>query len=216
MMSGKDWTNYQFEVIPANSSYVAANRNSIGVKFLETDMDYLFYWDYDNGLFPEAFDMFMDVMENNKDVNILSGMYFRKDPSYQLVCGIMDDQCMGSYRIDPMMFIGGGLTNLTTVAGSVKGMLGAGCLMLRREVIEKLPFPWFESGMVISELKGRWVHTTEDTFFCELAQEHGYDVYMDTRIRSPHYAGGNCFPGEWRQFGDGVGDPVIKEFERKP
>lgn len=198
MMSGRDWSDYEFTVLNHSSIYVDVNRNNIIHQFKKTDADFLFYWDYDNGLFPEAFDLYMEDMQN-PDVNILSGLYYRKGDAMRTICGIAF-QDMDAYTVDSYMFVSGGLLDLTTYAGATKGMVGAGCLMIRREVFDTLPYPWFKTEHFPSYYMGKWGFTTEDTVFCELAQEHGYHIHLDTRIRSAHWDRGDCYPDDWRQY----------------
>jgi len=74
--------------------------------------------------------------------------------------------------------------------------------MIRREVFEKVEYPWFRTKMSHVQALGKWGFSTEDTIFCELAQEAGYHIHLDTDIKSPHYYADNCWPDEWRQFGE--------------
>lgn len=211
MLSGHDWRDYEFEPLFQNGIYIEHNRNIVAWNFLhQTDSDYLFFWDYDNGLLPDAFDLFMEDMED-PDVNIVSGLYYRKEPDMRSVAGLkLHDHDF--YVADQFMFLSGGLIDLTTHGGSRAGMLGTGCMMLRRRVFEEIPYPWFKTAYKHSpgyETKdGRPLFGTEDTEFCELAQEHGFHTHLDTRIRSGHYSGARCWPPEWSQF-QGVGDEEV-------
>jgi GT2 family glycosyltransferase len=185
--------------------YIAVNRNQIARHFLtKTDCDFLFFWDSDNGILPDAFDLFMEDMEKD-DVHIVGGMYYRKEPFQRACLGISFPGMGEDYTSETAMFVDSGLVNLSTVCGSVRGMIGTGALMIRREVLEAVSEPWFESVWYPSHpYEGRQIygHKTEDVDFCEKAQEKGYDIYVDTRIQSPHYAGDNCWPADWRQYHD--------------
>lgn len=202
MMSGKDWSNYQLDVIYHNSIYIEMNRNNIVSDFMQleewADYDYLFFWDHDNGLYPEAFDIYMEDMEN-EDVNILSGLYYRKNEKMLSVAGIRYPH-MDAYTVDTYMFLSAGLVDLTNYNGSIRGMLGTGCMMIKRDVFNNVEYPWFETELKKSDSMGTWGFSTEDTYFCEKAQDAGYHVHLDTRIRSPHYFQHLCFPPEWKQF----------------
>jgi len=185
--------------------YIIRNRNDICKDFLKTDCDFLYFWDSDNGIFPDAFDLFMYGMKD-PEVNILSGLYFRKEPGMRAVPGLSFKGMDGAYTSETAMFVSGGLIDLTTYAGAVKGMTGGGTLMIRREVIEAISFPWFDTKWYQEEpLKGYdegfWGMQTEDVFFCEKAQELGYHIHLDTRIESPHYRGNDCYPENWAQWG---------------
>jgi GT2 family glycosyltransferase len=204
MLSGGDWTDYKFEVIHENSIYITMNRNNAASKFMQddrySDFDYLFFWDADNGLTPEAFGQFMKVMVENPEVNILSGSYYRKTPNMIAVHGVMFPDS-DAFLSDVYMFEGAGLVDLTNFNGKeTRGMLGTGCMMVRREVFSKVEYPWFDTNVMFLKSQGRWTHQTEDSYFCTKAQDAGYHVHLDTSIRSPHYAGGECFPPEWHQW----------------
>ena len=59
---------------------------------------------------------------------------------------------------------------------------GAGCLMIRREVLAQLPWPWF-----------RWIErpdgsqVSEDIFFCDKAIAAGWPIYADPQVICYHY-----------------------------
>lgn len=53
--------------------------------------------------------------------------------------------------------------------------VGAGMMLIKREVFEKVPKPWFNStGM------------GEDIFFCMMCRKHGISTYVDTRVKTIH------------------------------
>jgi hypothetical protein len=200
MMSGRDWTDYEFSVIPRTSIYVDKNRNEVVWDFIsESDADYLYFWDYDNGLFPEAFDIFMEDM-TIPEVKIVTGLYYRKNLSSQSVAGLLREPDADGYTCDSFMFVGGGLINLTKFPGFCGAMVGAGSLMIKRELLEKMPYPWFNTTSHQCK-DGRWTYSGEDVWFSQQVEKAGEDLYLDTRIRSPHYWNQYCFPGEWTQDG---------------
>jgi GT2 family glycosyltransferase len=210
MLSERDWTDYRFTVLPETSMYIAVNRNKIVREFLKTDCDFLYFWDSDNGIYPDAFDIFMEDMQQ-PDVHIVSGMYHRKEPLLRTCLGISFPGMGEDYTCETAMFVNSGLVNLSTVVGSVRGMVGTGALMIRREVLEAIPKPQFENLFYLGpEYQGerRLGHKTEDVDFCEKAQAHGYHIYVDTRIRSPHYQGEDCFPESWKQWEESKNDVV--------
>ena len=52
---------------------------------------------------------------------------------------------------------------------------GFGALYMDITVIEKLPRPWFQTTY---DYEYEY-HNGEDVFFCELAREHGYEIWVD-------------------------------------
>jgi hypothetical protein len=82
--------------------------------------------------------------------------------------------------------------------------------MLRKRVFEVMEFPYFDSAFHQvfkddGEQTKLWYFLGEDNHFCMKVQEQaGFDVYLDTRIKSPHMQGADCFPEEWKQY-EGAG-----------
>lgn len=58
--------------------------------------------------------------------------------------------------------------------------MGTGCLLVRREVFDAVPEPWFKCGQLIPDC------LTEDTEFCLRASEAGFPVYLDCGVRVFH------------------------------
>lgn len=61
---------------------------------------------------------------------------------------------------------------------------GFGCALVKRQVFDQLPYPWFkyvnyDSGSVLSE----------DLYFCSEANKKGIEVWADTRVRCGHRTG---------------------------
>lgn len=55
--------------------------------------------------------------------------------------------------------------------------IGFGSVLIKKEVFEKLEQPWF------------WFdehHGTEDLFFCDLARNHGFDLWVDWSLKCLH------------------------------
>jgi len=52
----------------------------------------------------------------------------------------------------------------------------AGMMMIETSVFDRLPMPWFNTQF-LPETPSEYMG--EDVFFCRLAREHGYDVWID-------------------------------------
>jgi GT2 family glycosyltransferase len=59
---------------------------------------------------------------------------------------------------------------------------GAGCLMIRRDVLETIPFPWFRWKIFSDGGK-----TGEDVFFSKRCNERGWRFSIDPLVRCHHY-----------------------------
>lgn len=190
--------SYDFTPIFDRGLYLDKNRNNVGAMFMhETDCDFLWFLDSDNGFYPDALRYFMEDF-SNPDIHLVSGKYFYKNDSGDMVAGVTNELCQdGFYNMLPEGAFSEPLINISQVGRGA--MVGTGCLMLRREVLDKVPYPWFQTPWKQYE-DGGWSLTGEDTFFCERVEEYGYSIYLDQRIRSPHYAGSKCYPKGWDQF----------------
>lgn len=61
------------------------------------------------------------------------------------------------------------------------GAVGLGLTLIKIEVFDKLPFPWFHTTE--TEENG---HSTEDIVFCKEAREAGFEVWCDPTIEMKH------------------------------
>ncbi len=67
-------------------------------------------------------------------------------------------------------------------------LVGAGCLLIHRRVLEQMPRPWFEWEIGrgdIDPAKKRGA-MSEDFAFCMNAKRAGFKVHLDTSIRCDH------------------------------
>jgi hypothetical protein len=86
------------------------------------------------------------------------------------------------------------------ITGYEKGKLfpadyvGAGCLLIHRTVLEKMPSPWFEWWSDRKDLpKGEQL--SEDFAFCHKAKKLGFQAYVDTRVECLHAGLSAAGPG---------------------
>jgi len=122
---------------------------------------------------PKNINNLKSLIEMNKD--IASGLYFMRGEPYDPVFFILKD----GKRCVPKPIPRNQIMEIDGV--------GLGCLLVKREVIEKmiksneLIFE-FEQKIVGDEVKGR----SEDIFFCEKAKEAGFKIYLNTDLVCGH------------------------------
>ena len=202
MQIANECTEYKFTPLFVDGLYVCRNRNNVGGLFItETDCDFLLMLDADNGITPEGLRFFMEDFED-PEVNIVTGKYkFKEDDPTKdgmMVVGHCPPACAPHYysNLHETSFTDD-VINVTQVLG--RGVVGCGCLMVRRRVFEETPWPWFKVDWRTNDA-GRTHMVGEDLYFSYHVQDHGFDIHLDQRIESPHYAGKKCFPPEWTQY----------------
>ena len=60
---------------------------------------------------------------------------------------------------------------------------GMGCVLVKMEVFERLPYPWFDWVNYKNDHKGM---LSEDLYFCENMRKGGIPRYVDTRVACGH------------------------------
>ncbi len=144
------------------------SREAAGNNLLESDCDALLFLDSD--MYPTE-EMLVRLLEAKKD--IISALAFRRVPNYE-PC-IFDEN--GFYHDYPE-----GVIEVEAT--------GMACTLIKREVFEKTPQPWFFPEPVIGE----------DKAFCQRAKSAGFKIYCDTTLECGHI--GECVfhSGHYRQW----------------
>lgn len=60
---------------------------------------------------------------------------------------------------------------------------GMACALIKTDVFEKLPFPWF-----YFEQRRDGFQASEGYYFCDKARENGFRIWGDTRVKCGHLA----------------------------
>jgi hypothetical protein len=140
---------------------------------------HIFFMD-DDMTFPQ--DALMRLLAH--DVPIVSGHYVKRFPPFWPVA---------------MRYVGPtGYTSLIDFCPGLQevDVVGGGCLLIKREVFETIPYPWFE--YVSEEHKG--VQTTEDVPFCEKAKKAGFPILLDFDVQCGHLVQIAASHEHWLQF----------------
>lgn len=166
--------NTQMSIIPNERVDVA--RNMIVEQALKAKAKYIFFQDDDTCPPPHALRQLIMRMENTPQAGVVGGIYFTKsNPAAPLVfrgngAGSYWDWKVGEYF-------------------EVSG-IGMGCTLIRTEIFEALPKPWFKTVDTDSYDEGinhaeQW---TEDLYFCKQVLEHTpWQIYADAGILCEHH-----------------------------
>lgn len=169
-------------MIPARGASIAENRNGIAEQALELGAEWVFYMDDDQVFAPDTLTRLLA-----HDKPITSGLYVsREAPFVPHVYDVEDERGWCSYRE---------LKNGDSGLHEVKSV-GAGCMLVRREVFEAMERPWWRLGQITSDGWG------DDHNFCHRAREAGFGIWVDLEIVVGHQMNGTLWPkrgenGEW-------------------
>lgn len=147
-------------------------RNAACEDMLRGGYEWLLFYD-DDVIAPG--DLFHRLTRHNKD--IVSGLYYRRQ---EPICPVA------------MTFQNGQPTWLTRWSPPEclleVDLVGAGCLLIHRRVIERMSTPWFvwEIGKEDPAVPKTRSAMSEDFTFCLRAKEAGFKIHLDTSIRCQH------------------------------
>lgn len=143
-------------------------RNSACEKALECDFQWLMFLDDDVIPPPDAF-----FRLAGRDKDIISGLYIRRNDPIAPV--MLRESPSGPQFVDS--FTAGDLLDVDLV--------GAGCLLIRRKVIETMKTPWFEWLVDRKDIPPE-DRCSEDFAFCRAARRAGFKIYVDTSVQCRH------------------------------
>jgi GT2 family glycosyltransferase len=140
-------------------------RNNCVISSSKTNPDYLFFLDVDVFASPKTIQKLIE-----KEKNIISGPYHMKAAPYQ-------PQAYKQKENDAYE-----LMKITEKKVVEVDACGTGCLLIKKEVFEKIGFPYF---FCVDEGK----EIGEDLFFCRKAKKAGYRIYYDNTIEGVAHFG---------------------------
>jgi hypothetical protein len=80
------------------------------------------------------------------------------------------------------------------------GATGTACLLIKREVLETIPYPWFfhEFDPAATSHTPKSYMGSDISFFHK-AKQHGIEAFMHTGVLCDHWLGTSKFPPHWGQ-----------------
>lgn len=168
--------------IPARGASIAENRNGIAERALAVGAKWVLYLDDDQVLAP---DTLVRLLAHDKDV--ISGLYVSREPPFKPHIYDHEDE-LGFCRFRPLAPFEGGLHNVLAT--------GAGCMLIKTDVLRKLEQPWWRLGQITMDGWG------DDLNFCHRIREAGFEIWCDFDVVVGHQMNATLWPkrkedGEW-------------------
>jgi hypothetical protein len=164
------------------STYLALSRNTLVQRALDNGAEWLFFVDDDQALRP---DTLMRLLDHGKP--IVSGLYLNRNRPFHPIAF--------SERLEDGTYAPIDLTALPREGLLQVQAVGAGCLLIHREVLEAIGENWFQHGRVDD-----W-DASEDIIFCEQARKAGFEIFVDLAVQVGHFAPTAVWPSwvdqEW-------------------
>ncbi len=165
------------------SSVITYSRNHLVKSFLDkTDCDWLYFWDADVVIKDLSFIEKLIETSEKLDAAVVGGAYRIKHPSgYYAIAkyreGITEEEKAEKPFLASVNFKADDLKIPQLV-----DCIATGSMLIRRDVLEKIPEPWFQ---IFDYPKARmW---SEDFVFCDKVHKAGFKVAVDPRFDTYHY-----------------------------
>jgi hypothetical protein len=148
-----------------------AEKRNVAVRHLleRSQLEWILFMDSD--MVPET-DTLLRLWQSKRE--IVSGLYFQRSPPYPAAAGwhggTPERPELRNQFVSPADVTGGMIQ---------VDFVGAGCLLVRREVFERVPSPWF---LHPDQTPGGH----EDVYFCAAAQEAGFPIWLHTGVVPGH------------------------------
>ena len=153
-----------------SGSLIYTARNDLATMSLQMDADFVFWLDSDMVFKPDTLIRMMDTLQKN-DLDILTGLYFRRVPPYSPVLfdrlDIKHNICNWSefHEIPNGLFEVGGC--------------GFGCVLMRTDVFLDVQS---KHGNMFAPI----ANNGEDIAFCWRARDCGFKIYCDPSVICGH------------------------------
>lgn len=161
---------YQYEFDYIGSSIITDARNYLVKRFLDSDNEWLYFWDAD--IVVKDANLFTKLIETseNLDAAIVGAAYRLKNRLGLVVGGNQNEE--------------GQIKNLESSGLKTPILVdavGTGTMLIRRDVLTTMQAPWFEFVTTADHVQ------PEDYNFCLKAKKLGFKVALDPRILTLHY-----------------------------
>ena len=153
-----------------SGSLIYTSRNSLAMMAIQMDADFVFWLDSDMVFKSDTLVRMMDTLKKN-DLDILSGLYFRRVPPYSPVLFDKLEQNGENTEFSEFKTVPEGLFEV--------GGCGFGCVLMKTDV-------FFDVQSKFGNMFAPRGNNGEDVAFCIRARECGYKIYCDPSIVCGH------------------------------
>lgn len=153
-----------------SGSLIYTSRNSLAMMAIQMDADFVFWLDSDMVFKSDTLVRMMDTLKKN-DIDILTGLYFRRVPPYSPV---LFDKLEQNGEITEFSEFNKIPDELFEVGGC-----GFGCVLMKTDV-------FFDVQSKFGNMFAPRGNNGEDVAFCIRARECGYKIYCDPSIVCGH------------------------------
>lgn len=153
-----------------SGSLIYTSRNSLAMMAIQMEADFVFWLDSDMVFKSDTLVRMMDTLKKN-DLDILTGLYFRRVPPYSPV---LFDKLEQNGEITEFSEFNKIPDELFEVGGC-----GFGCVLMKTDV-------FFDVQSKFGNMFAPRGNNGEDVAFCIRARECGYKIYCDPSIVCGH------------------------------
>lgn len=153
-----------------SGSLIYTSRNSLAMMAIQMDADFVFWLDSDMVFKSDTLVRMMDTLKKN-DLDILTGLYFRRVPPYSPV---LFDKLEQNGEITEFSEFNKIPDELFEVGGC-----GFGCVLMKTDV-------FFDVQSKYGNMFAPMGNNGEDVAFCIRARDCGYKIYCDPSIVCGH------------------------------
>lgn len=155
-------------------SLIYDSRNKLAGYAVEMEADYILWLDSDMVFSPDTLERMLAVIEENPDIDVLSGLYFRRGaPFTPVLFSKLEVNADGALEWDDVH-------ELPDEPFEVAGC-GFGCVLMKTDLLLDL---------AAKEGGGMWftpiANAGEDCAFCIRARREGYKIYCDPSVECGH------------------------------
>lgn len=173
-------------------SLVYNSREELAKQAIKMEADYMLWLDSDMVFESDVLERLMARMEENPEIDFISGLYFRRVPPFSPVLfkkiefhhGVSCEWEEFDQIPEDVFEVGG---------------VGFGCVLMKTEIIFDI---LGKHGQMFTPIGG----TGEDLAFCWRARDCGYKLYVDPTIPLGHIGNHIITRQYWEQYQKQVGD----------